>query len=155
LDDIAGDIDDVEATRGAANKLGDIDEWIRKGLIDIDEYEWFRRGLRSGVIGGLTAGGFLGLLPVIGIVELVIELSIKDELLSYLERLKQIGWLVASLAVLILAGLVGGGITGAAVGRFAKGNSGWCGPLSMFAGAVGGFAMIVFVGMCFMFGLMR
>jgi hypothetical protein len=142
MDDVT-DIVDGDDASGGADRLDDIGGGTRKDLVDRDGYEWFRRGLRGGAIGGLTVGGFLGLLPVIGILVLVTELSINDVLLLYF--LEDMGLLIAVLLGVILTGLVGGGVTGAAVGWFVKGNSGWYGPLSVFVGAAGGFAMIVFV----------
>jgi hypothetical protein len=146
LDDVAGDIDDVEATRGAANKLDDIDEWARKGLIDNEsEYEWFRQGLRGGAIGGASGGGLIILFLFFLLFSFCNNLG---EVLGLFADL-QIGVTAAVTAVvLILTGGVGGGVVGAVACRLAKGNSGWYGSLSILAGFAGGIAGIIFFAVC-------
>jgi hypothetical protein len=134
VDDDAAEDDD--AVFDAAVQLDDVDEWVRRGIIDIDidEYEWFRRGLKGGGFVGGVGCFLLGLFVVVGIYTL-------------LDGWEPMGilWSLLIIAVLVLTGAVGGSVAGAAACRMVKGKNRWYGTVSLIAGVIGSIIGIIFL----------
>lgn len=152
LDDIADDIDNGEVARGGTDRLDDIDEWARKGLIENgDGYEWFRRGLKTGgIAGGITGGVFVVAIYFccVVIVWLLFGRIVTENPINYKEFWEFLCMILVLEAitrvVIVLAGASGGGIAGAVACRVFKGKDRLYKKISKLAGVIGGVAGIVF-----------
>jgi len=145
------DDDDSEPESVGVDKLDDVDEWKRKGLLRVEDgkYEWLRRGIKGGAFGGFIIGGMFGLLFIVAFVFILADVTTDSTPVSSVvcdwEFWTAIGSIVLAGMIIALPGIVAGIAAGVAVCRLIKGKSWLYGTLSTVAGLIGGVAWMVFL----------
>jgi len=139
--------DNAEPESVGVDKLDDVDEWKRKGLLRVEErkYEWLRRGIKGGAFGGFIVSGCGGLMMIAWGVFMIVYGGGTPDLFKW-EFWEMIGAVVfIGVIFLGLPSVLCGSVAGIAVCRLIKGKGWLYGTLSLVAGLIGGIAWLFFL----------